>query len=187
MIEKAPGTDNTVDIATWDGQLTAAFDIVEKMISMIFFTSRISSPIAGLEKGGVADSGRALKWRSINTFSAVQRRRVYYEAAHQKFFNFLKRLDPSIKGDVSDLQMIWRDGIPLDNSQIIDDVTQQVMSQIMSKKTAIMQVQEIDEKAALEEQDQILLENGQSADIEARRFSTTLCYIVRLRLMRGSG
>lgn len=168
-IEKGPtGTDNTVDVVTWDASLSASFQQIEKMINQIFFTSRISPPIAGLDNGGYAESGRALKWRSINTLSMINRKRKYWNVAFRKFFTFLNALDNDIDFDVSKLVVKWQDGLPSDTTEKIQNVTSQVSSGLMSKLTGIQETQELGQEAAQDEYNQVLKEKGDEADIQAR-------------------
>jgi hypothetical protein len=169
-VEKAPGgqADNSVEFSTWDASLDASFRQIEMMIRQIFFTSRISAPIAGLEQGGAVESGRALKWRSVNTFAAVSRRRIYWGKALKLFFMMLGEMDKGYKA-IKDAKITigWKDGLPLDEQGVIDTAVQAVNAQIMSKLTAIENTQEKSTTEAQEELDQINKEQRDDAEIES--------------------
>jgi hypothetical protein len=162
------GTDGDISIAQWDARLDSAFDAVDKMIEMILFTTRISPALAGYQKGGMADSGRALKWRSIATFSMVATKRRYWEDFFYSFFDMWKKIDTELSNvDVYALIIKWQDGLPLDETEEVSNVSQAVNSGIMSKLTAIKRTQELDDKQAQEELGQIGLEAQSEAQIEA--------------------
>jgi len=175
MVEKAPGGDNTVDIVTWDASLDAAFRQIEKMIELVFFTCRISSPIAGLEKGGQVESGRALKWRSINTFSNINKKRKYFNKVFYKMFEIISKLDSEYKNiDIDKLIIEWQDGLPLDSREITDNIIRQVQAGILSKLTAIQKINEVDKKEANDELEQIKKEKGDEAELQQRALPITL-------------
>ncbi len=178
-IEKgASGTDNTVDIVTWDASLDAAFRQIEKMVKMVFFTSRISSPIAGLENdksGGAVESGRALKWRSINTFSMINKKRRYYDNSLRQAFEILSKLDDDYKAlPIDKLVIEWQDGLPQDSTEKVENVAKQIQNGILSHLKAIQQINEVDEDTAQKELDQIKKEQGDTADIAQRSLPITL-------------
>jgi hypothetical protein len=161
MIEKAASsnTNNAVDILTWDGQLQASFDSIKMMIQLVLFTSRISNPIAGFffdNSGGQVDSGRALKWKSINTNSMITRKRKNWDEAFQTFFTYLFEMDDEFKKTEDfNLRVKWQDGLPLDVDAVVDNVIKQVGAKVLSKKTGIQQINEVSPEKAQTELDQI--------------------------------
>lgn len=174
LIEKGGGgtQENSVDVVQWDASLSAAFEQVKQLVKMLFFTLRISAPIAGIDdSGGNVESGRALKWKSISTFAMVRRKRVYMEKMFHSLFTFLGLLSPEFAGiDVGALTYRWQDGLPLDSEAEADTAVKLVDSGLMSHKTGIVKVQEVDDNAAQQELEQIGLEKGTAADLDARRF-----------------
>jgi hypothetical protein len=174
LIEKGGGgtQENSVDVVQWDASLSAAFEQVKQLIKLLFFTLRISAPIAGIDDtGGNVESGRALKWKSISTFSMVRRKRVYMEQMFNDMFRFMGILSSEFSGiDPNELTYTWNDGLPLDSEAEADTAVKLVDSGLMSHKTGIQKVQEIDEGKAQTELEQIGLEKGAAADLDARRF-----------------
>jgi len=160
IIEKA-GTgsaDNDVSIVEWDGKLTAAFDAIKSMMKQLFFTSRLSAPIVGLEsEGGSSDSGRALKWRSVNTITALGKRRLYWDNSIKLFFKMIADVDPKTYRALKDkdVKIGWQDGLPIDAFEKTETLVKQVGAGIKSRQTAIMQLDEVDEKTAQEEIERI--------------------------------
>ncbi len=175
MIEKAPGAqgNNDVDVIAWDGQLEASFNNIKMMIQMILFTSRISNQIAGFffdKTGGQAESGRALKWKSVSTNSMIVKKRNTWDESFLEFFTMLFKMDKNFKDDDSkDQRTLWKDGLPLDNEAVVKHVVTEVNAQLKSKLKAIQQINEVDEKTAQAELDRINAE----ADTKANRTAST--------------
>lgn len=173
MFEKSPSAgDNDISIAQWDAQLQSAFNSIEVMVRMIFFTSRISTPISGLDQGGNVESGRALKWRSINTFSMINRKRKYWNEVLRKFF----KLEGEMNKDYSefkdnDLLIQWQDGLPLDEVEVVENVVKRINNGLMSHLRAIMDIDEVSKEDAQDELDQIGSEKQSNADIESSKFT----------------
>ena len=167
--------DNTVDVVSWDPQLEGAFRQIETMIEMVFFTSRISAPIAGLDKGGNVESGRALRWKSINTFSMINRKRRYWEEDFRWYFETAGKMGGmEVEIQASDITVVWNDGLPLDAQEVVENVVKQVNAGLMSHLTAIKETRELDDAGASKEMEQIKAEKQSQADIESTRFKVTL-------------
>jgi len=180
MIEKAPAgsADNTVDVVTWDGNIESSFKAIDKFVEMIMLTSRISTPIAGLtdRAGGQAESGRALKWKSINTFSMIGRKREYWEEAFRQFFWMAERLDNALKGKnlSENMRTIWQDGLPLDRVEVVDNIVKEKSAGIKSTLSSIMDANEMTEDEAQSELERIQSERQKDADIQASKFRETV-------------
>ena len=171
MIEKA-GTgsaDNNIELVTWDGQLSAAFDAIKSMMKQLFFTCRLSPSIVGLETetGGQSDSGRALKWRSINTLTALGKRRLYWNSNFKKFFDMLSYVDTDYQV-FRDKNLIirWQDGLPADTTEKTQNIVAQVNAGIKSRETAIRQLNEVGKEDALEEIERIDSDAQKQAEID---------------------
>jgi hypothetical protein len=169
LFEKSgTGTDSDISISQWDARLDSAFEAIDKLIEMVLFSSRISPALAGYVKGGVAESGRALKWRSIATFSMLNSKRRYWEDFFYNFFEMWKKFDEELESvDVEMLLIKWQDGLPLDTSEVVSDTNTAVQGGFMSKLTAIENTQELDPVEAQKELDQINVEAQKSAETSA--------------------
>jgi len=172
MIEKAPtGTaENNVELVTWDGQLSAAFEAVKSMMKQLLFTCRLSPAIMGLEveSGGTSESGRSLKWRSVNTLIALGKKRLYWNDAFRKFFQMLSDMDVTYAAlKDKELKINWQDGLPIDITERTQVIVQQVNAGLKSKETAIRELNEIGQEAALEEIEKINQDQTTQAEIES--------------------
>ena len=166
--------DNEVDVVTWDASMNASFEQIKMMIRQVLFTSRISSPIAGFEEGNQVESGTALKWRSINTFSSLGRRRIYWGEAIRTFFLYYSKMTegvPDLKDMTDSMVIDWQESIPMDEQALTQNIVQRTGAQVMSKLAAIKKANEFDQKKAQEELDQIQKEQGDDADIQSRQFT----------------
>ena len=63
----------------WDAQLEAAFKQIDNLLSMLMMCAEISPSMFGMDKYGVAESGRALKYRLIRTMAKVNRKKKYFD------------------------------------------------------------------------------------------------------------
>ncbi len=166
--------DNEVSVVTWDASLTASFEQIKLMVRQILFTTRISSPIAGFEEGATVESGTALKWRSINTFSSLGRRRIYWEQAIKKFLLYYSQMTEGATDLTEALDTVkieWQDSLPMDDDSATDNVVKKVNAKVQSRLKAIMNLNEADRKNAQEELDQIDTEAVTEADIQGRQFT----------------
>jgi hypothetical protein len=146
---------------------------IETMIRMVLFTSRISSPIAGFEidtRGGQIESGRALKWRSVPTWAMINRKRKYWEMFFKQYFTKVEDLEKDANINVDAMSIVWKDGLPLDEDAVVENVMKQVSAGLMSKLQGMQTIREIDEKKAKKEQAVIQEEQQSKANIEASRF-----------------
>lgn len=172
MFEKtSTGTNDEITVTAWDARLDSAFEAIDKMIEMVLFTARISPAFAGYAKGGYAESGRALKWRMVSTLSMVARKRVYWEEFLKEFFDVFFKLSGQFgKLDAYALSIEWQDGLPLDDSEVLENVIKAVNGKIMSRLTGTERCMEINKKDAEIEQARIQFEAQQDANVESSRF-----------------
>jgi hypothetical protein len=179
LIQKGPsanGSENSVDFYAWDAKLESSFKSIDTMIRMVLFTSRISSSIAGFtdERSGNIESGRALKWRSVNTTSMIQRKRIYWTFSINSFFDMANKMVSDLQVDPSQLHIEWYDGLPMDDEAFVQSITQQVNTKILSKLTAIQKVNEMSQADAQVELDQINEEDRQEQANQAQAFGGQL-------------
>jgi hypothetical protein len=169
--QSAVSQQNQITIATWDASLEAAFKSIDTMIELLLFSTRISPALAGYQKGGYADSGRALKWRTVQTWSMVKRKQVAWTVFFNRFFTFWKAMDPELKDvDVTRLIIRWEQGLPFDDEAQTDEIVKLVNAGIMSKLEAIQRAQDLDPDKAQAELDQINAEHVRAVGNEAAAF-----------------
>ena len=105
------GGINKPEYITWDASLESAFKEIDKIVEFLFLFSETSPSVFGLDKGGQADSGRALKFKLIRTLAKISRKKNYYDEALKWAIVTalkLKKMKPV------EPQIIWQDGIPQD-------------------------------------------------------------------------
>lgn len=64
----------------WDAKLESAFMEIDKMVELLMMMSETSPAMFGLDKGGQAESGRALKFKLLRTIAKKHRKELYYDA-----------------------------------------------------------------------------------------------------------
>jgi hypothetical protein len=177
MVEKAGGGtgDNSVDIVSWDASLQSAFKMIDSLIDTTLFTSRISNSIAGRSVDGVsggAESGKAVIWKSVQTWTAVKKRQSYWSAFFKQFFLYLGKMDERYTDTLNEeavnkIGVLWATNLPMDETADTQNLSIQVNSGIKSQKKAISELQNIDDTMAAEEQAQIKTEQEEQAAIDA--------------------
>lgn len=176
MVEKGIGNtgDNTVDIVSWDANLTSAFEQIKLMIQLVLFTSRISNSIAGFffdRSGGQQESGRAIKQKSVNTNSMIERKRKYQEEGIRNLLRNRAIMDDDFKlSEDFNLTVKWQDGLPLDKTEIVEAVVKEINAGLKSHLTAIKEINEVDDAQAEKEMNQITTEKEAQATIESQKF-----------------
>jgi len=96
---------------TWDASLEAAFKEIDKIVEFVFLFSETSPSVFGMDKGGTAESGRALKFRLLRTLAKISRKKNYYDEALKWAMVVAQKLakkTPVIP------KIEWQDGIPQD-------------------------------------------------------------------------
>lgn len=117
------GEDETVrgdlpKYLTWDAQLSAAFQQIDKLLEMAFLISETSPDAFGMGERGAAESGRALKFRLLRLLAKINRKKLYFDEALKEVVYTALKLE-SVHGagvdpEGLDIRIEWSDGIPDD-------------------------------------------------------------------------
>ncbi len=109
-----PHTRPRPEYLTWDAHLSAAFGEIDKLLDLIMLTSETAPAMFGLEKYGVAESGRALKYRLLRTLAKIARKRVYFGVALSKALYLAQLLEVQHGARYTPLapEIDWNDGLP---------------------------------------------------------------------------
>lgn len=101
---------------TWDAHLTAAFSEINRLTEMIMLVSETAPAMFGMDKYGVAESGRAMKYRLVRTLAKIARKRAYFTAALRKALYLAQCLDVlhGARYTPETPQIEWPDGLPND-------------------------------------------------------------------------
>lgn len=142
---------------TWNANLEAAFQQIDKIVEMMFMVSETSPDVLGMGQGQ-AESGRALKMRLIRTIAKAMRKRRYYEHSLKALFTTAQEL--GTKGwtaggektnKVEPIDIAWDDGVVNDTREMTEEALLKVEGGLMSAKTAAMELEGWDEDKAIEE------------------------------------
>lgn len=101
---------------TWDAHLTAAFTEIDRITEMILLVSETAPAMFGMDKFGVAESGRAMKYRLLRTLAKIARKRAYLTATLRKALYLAQCLDVlhGARYTPETPQVEWPDGLPND-------------------------------------------------------------------------
>ena len=123
---------NKPEYIVWNANLDAAFKEIDALVESLFMYSEISPATLGMDKNGIAESGRALKLRLLATLRKVNRKRIYYDQTIKDILETALDLAvahnitiggkaPGKKDERPTLN--WPDGIPTDT---VEQVTEEV-------------------------------------------------------------
>lgn len=163
VIEFGEGENSKPEYIVWDASLQSAFTEIEKLVDFLYLTAEISPDILGLGQGK-SDSGKALKMKLLRTIAKVQRKRLYYDQALKEIVynaqvfaqkNSLTIDGVALKGTPVKPEIIWQDGLPIDVAEMQADIIARIDAGLESKVDAIMELDNIDEKAAKKKLDAI--------------------------------
>lgn len=170
MIERPEGASSEMDPSyiTWDANLESAFVEVDKLVEMTFMMSETSPALLGFDKNGMAESGRALKFKLLRTLAKVQRKQLYYREALIEVIYTAQLLAKAwgvkvggkkLEGEPVRPEIEWRDGLPADLVELVDIESKRIDAGLTTKTDSIMRLDDIDEDAAKKKAKEIKEEN----------------------------
>lgn len=142
---------------TWDASLDNSFKQIDKLIEFLYMTSETSPAVFGMDEGGAAESGRALKLRLMRTIAKINRKKLYYDQALKEAIYVAQLLakehgyevmGKKIPGDAEVPNIIWADGLPIDEQEQIENVGNRLDQGTLSKTDAIMHLDHLDREDA---------------------------------------
>jgi len=136
MFEITSETQQKPEYIVWDAKLDFAFKEIEVLEEMILKASEISQGIFGTDKGGVAESGRALKFKLLRTLAKIKRKQRYYNIALEEIFKAALALE-GVKN--AEINIKWNDGIPQDEREEAETNEILIRSDQMSIEEAVKQ------------------------------------------------
>lgn len=168
VIEVQEGENQKPEYIVWDASLENAFKEVEKLLEFLYMTAEISPDILGLGEG-VSDSGRALKFKLMRTIAKAARKKLYYDHALKEVMYIAQLLGKAwgIEMDGKTLQkepvvpeIDWKDGLPIDQKEQLENETAAIDAGLTSKKSSIMRLYDVNEESAEEMLDEIKEEDA---------------------------
>lgn len=169
VIEVQEGENGKPEYVVWDASLENAFKQIEKLVEFMYMVGEVSPDVLGLGEG-VSDSGRALKFKLMRTIAKVARKKLYYDQAIKSMLYKAQVLakeygitieGKKLQGEPVVPELIWSDGLPTDEVEQTDTMIKKIDAGLMSKKQAIMELENMDEDAA----EEIIKENEKAAEI----------------------
>jgi hypothetical protein len=148
---------------TWEGQLAAAYQQVERLEELLFICSETSPSAFGLTKYGTVESGRALKLRLIRTLAKINRKRLYYDAALKSALLTAQILDVthgSGRYEPAEPTIQWADGLPEDMVEMVEIESQRLTAGNTSMESSVRRLDGPDAVEA--EMERIAEETGQA-------------------------
>jgi hypothetical protein len=161
-IELGPG-DQPPSYITWDAHLAAAFTQFEKLLDLLFMLSETAPSAFGLDKFGVAESGRALRLRLLRTLAKINRKRLYYDTALKAALLTAQVLDVthgSGEYEPAEPTIQWADGLPEDMVEMVEIESQRLAAGNTSVESSVRRLDGPDAVEA--EMTRIAEETGQA-------------------------
>lgn len=152
------GSTAKPEYIVWNASLESNFSHIEKLIDMLYMFSETTPDAFGMAKEGQgAASGRALKMKMLRTIAKINRKRLYYDAALKQVIYVAQLLAKQHKLKVDGVALTkapvypeidWKDGIPVDSYEAVQEEQVRIESGTTSKKQAIMRLDDVDEDTA---------------------------------------
>lgn len=146
------GGDEKPSYLTWDAQLTAAKDQIDRLLELLFIMSETGPSIFGLDKLGIAASGTALRLRLIRTVAKINRKRLYFDRVLREVLyaaQLLEKLHGGAKYDSAPVTIQWADGLPEDMTEMV----QQELNRRSAGNTSVeSSIRRLDGPDAVEEE-----------------------------------
>lgn len=158
VIEVQEGESGKPEYIVWDASLENAFKEIEKLVDMLFLTSETAPDVFGMGKGQ-ADSGRALKYKLLRTIAKSARKKLYYDTRIKELLYTAQLMAKEhnlqvdgvrLQGEPAEVEISWNDGIPEDELDQVEIIGRKIDIGIQSKKSAIMELEQMDEASAEE-------------------------------------
>lgn len=139
MIE-VPNGGTAPSYITWDAQLTAAYSELDRVLDLILMVSEMSPSLFGKDNGGTEASGRALRYRLMNTLAKINRKRTYFDSGLKEVLWVAQLLDTMYGTGtypVLDVDIQWNDGIPDDDESSSDEAIKLFTAGLITKRKAL--------------------------------------------------
>lgn len=142
---------------TWDASLDNSFKQIDKLVEFLYMTSETSPAVFGMDQGGAAESGRALKLRLMRTIAKINRKKLYYDQGLKEAIYVAQLLakqhgyevmGKKLPGDAEVPNIVWQDGLPIDEQEQIENTGNRLDQGTISKTDAIMKLDNLDREDA---------------------------------------
>jgi hypothetical protein len=149
----------------WDAQLEAAFKQIDKLLDLLMMMSEVSPSVFGMDKNGIAESGRALKFRLLRTLAKVNRKKLYFDQGLKNILYAAQVLDvthgkASYEPQVPRIE--WADGLPADPLEQSEIEANRMAAGNTSLESSVRRMDGLDDEGLKEELDRIQKEKQQA-------------------------
>jgi hypothetical protein len=155
----------------WDAKLESAFSEIDKLVDFLMMFSESSPTLFGLDKGGFAESGRALKFRLLRTLAKKHRKQLYYDVGLHDLFYTAQKFAKKNKLQCGDVKMTkepqmpiikWQDGVINDALEQLEIEERRVEAGFSTKADAIASLDGLSEDEALKKAQEVQKEKQAS-------------------------
>jgi hypothetical protein len=142
------GETSKPEYIVWDSKLESSFAQIDVLEEQLFKAAQVSPTLFGLTKYGVAESGRALKYKLLRTLSLKHRKQMYWdngiksliESAIEFARNNRLTADGIAPAETEVPTLYWQDGIIMDELEILEAEKAKLDYELTTKEDAISNV-----------------------------------------------
>ncbi|WP_163530867.1 phage portal protein [Halobacillus ihumii] len=150
------GKDDIVpQYITWDGQLQAAFEELDRVTEMLLVNAEIPALALGKGDSGTSgSSGLSIKFRMNSLLSKINRKRQFYNKGLKKMFMIAQMLEHEKLGSKANYDIVeptihFKDGLPQDDAELANIMNVRTGGKpTISQKTALMRIDGLTEEQA---------------------------------------
>ena len=152
------GEASKPEYIVWDSKLESSFAQIDVLLEQLWISSQMSPTLFGLTKYGVAESGRALKYKLLRTLSLKHRKQMYWDngikSLIESAIEFARNnslTSDGLKPAETEVPVIyWQDGIIMDELEILEVEKGKLDYELTTKEDAISNVDGITSNEAEE-------------------------------------
>jgi hypothetical protein len=145
------GETSKPEYIVWDSKLESSFAQIDVLLEQLWISSEMSPTLFGLTKYGVAESGRALKYKLLRTLSSKHRKQMYWdngiksliESAIEFARNNQLQADDKRPAQTEIPTILWQDGIIMDELEILENEKGKLDYELTTKEDAIANIEGI--------------------------------------------
>jgi hypothetical protein len=142
------GESSKPEYIVWDSKLESSFAQIDVLLEQLWISSQMSPTLFGLTKYGVAESGRALKYKLLRTLSLKHRKQMYWDNGIKsliesaiEFAGKNKLTSDGLRPAETEIPVIyWQDGIIMDELEILEAEKGKLDYELTTKEDAISNI-----------------------------------------------
>lgn len=150
------GKDDVVpQYITWDGQLQAAYEELDRILEMLLVNAEIPAVALGKGDSGTSgSSGLAIKFRMNSLLAKINRKRQFYEKGLKELFLVAQLLEHERLGNKAGYEIFepiihFKDGLPQDDAELANIMNVRTGGKAtISQKSALMRLDDLTEEQA---------------------------------------